>query len=60
VGRQPFQRIRQVGFVVGGKAQFRPRPQHPRQFVQHLHLQKTAFVMAGFGPRIGEQQEEAA
>ena len=60
MGHQPFQRIGQIGFVVGGEAQFRPRPQHPRQFVQHLHLQETALVMPGLGPGIGEQQEKAA
>ena len=60
MGHQPFQRIGQIGFVVGGEAQFRARLQHPGQLVQHLHLQEAALVMAGLGPGIGKQQEEPA
>ena len=29
MGHQPFQRIRQIGLVIGGEAKFRPVPQHP-------------------------------
>ena len=60
MGDQALQRIGQIGFVVGGEAQFRPRLQHPRQFVQHLHLQEAAFVMPGLGPGIGKEQKKPA
>jgi len=60
VGHQPFQGIGQVGFVVGGEAQFRPRLQHPGKLVQHRGLQKTAFVVPGLGPGVREQQKEPA
>jgi len=60
MGHQTFQRIGQVGFVVGGEAQLRPRLQHAGEVIQHRHLQKTAFVMPGLGPGVGEQKEKTA
>ena len=51
---------RQVARIVGGEPELRARDHQLGQPVEGLALHEAALVMAGLGPRIGEQHEGAA
>jgi hypothetical protein len=50
----------QIGGIVGGDAQLRPRPHHAGEAGQIGRAHETALGVARLGPGIGKQQEDAS